>query len=173
VAHFEIRRGEARDLAELTAIYNYYVCETAITFDLEPFVSAQREAWFANFAAKGPHRLFVGVRDGSVVGYACSHAFRAKAAYDRTVETSVYLAADATGEGLGARLYAQLFEGLAATDAHLAVAGMTLPNPASDALHRRFGFEPVGVFREVGHKFGRAWDVQWWQRRLNGPSVAG
>ncbi len=66
----------------------------------------------------------------------------------------------------GTQLYARLLGLLRESDVHLAVAAMTLPNAASVALHRRFGFEPVGVFREVGHKFGRGWDVEWCQKRL-------
>jgi len=141
------------------------VRETAVTFDLEPFTPVTRGPWFAQFAGHGPHRLFVAERGRRLLGYACSHAFRSKAAYNRTVETSVYLDPRAIGEGLGTQLYARLFESLRQTDVHLAVAGIALPNEASVALHRRVGFEPVGVFREVGHKFGRAWDVEWWQKR--------
>ena len=83
------------------------------------------------------------------------------------METTVYLAPDATGQGLGRRLYGALFDSLAGADVHLAVGGITLPNEASLALHRAFGFEPVGIFRQVGYKFGRYWDVQWFQRRLD------
>ena len=161
-----IRRGEARALPRLTEIYNHYVRETAVTFDLEPFSPATREPWFAKFSSGGRHQLFIGERDGGLLGYACSHTFRAKAAYDRTVETTVYLDPSATGAGLGTQLYTRLFESLSLSDAHLAVAGIALPNEASATLHRRFGFEPVGVLREVGHKFGRAWDVEWWQKSL-------
>ena len=50
---------------------------------------------------------------------------------------------------------------------HRAGGGITLPNPASIALHRSFGFEPVGIFHQVGYKFGRYWDVQWFQKELS------
>ena len=74
-----------------------------------------------------------------------------------------------TGRGLGVRLYAALFDRLADEDVHRAVAGITLPNPASIALHRRFGFRDVGVFSENGRKLGRYWDVAWLERDLRKP----
>lgn len=166
----KIRRGESGDLAALTELYNHYIRETPVTFDLETFRPEARRAWLAGFGAGGRHQLFVAFAPEGLLGYACSHAFRGKAAYDPSVEVTVYLAPDAVGRGLGTRLYARLFDALAGEDVHLALAGTTLPNQASVALHRRFGFEPVGVFREVGYKFGRYWDVQWWQKAMGAGS---
>ena len=82
-----IRRGVADDLSELTGIYNHYVRETPTTFDLAPFEIEARRPWFEAFAATGRHQLFVAEREGRVLGYACSHGFRAKGAYDSSVET--------------------------------------------------------------------------------------
>jgi phosphinothricin acetyltransferase len=83
------------------------------------------------------------------------------------------MTAEARRPWLGRRLYAALFDSLAGEDVHLAVGGVTLPNEASIALHRAFGFEPVGIFRQVGYKFGRYWDVQWFQKRLDAASGGG
>lgn len=166
MASVSIRRGVADDLSELTGIYNHYVRETPTTFDLAPFEIEARRPWFEAFAATGRHQLLVAEREGRVLGYACSHRFRAKGAYDSSVETTVYLAPGAVGEGLGTRLYAALFDALAGEAVHRALAGITLPNPASVALHQRFGFTPIGVFREVGRKFGRYWDVQWFEKSM-------
>jgi phosphinothricin acetyltransferase len=164
VAGVAIRRAGAGDLPELTEIYNHYVRETPITFDIEPLSAEQRRPWLEAFAESGRHQLFVAEREGRVLGYAGSHGFRPKAAYDTSVETTVYLAPSALGEGIGRRLYAALFEALAREEVHRALAGITLPNPASIALHRRFGFTPIGIFREVGRKLGRYWDVQWFEK---------
>lgn len=164
--HARIRPAEDGDLEDLTRIYNHYVRETPATFDIEPYSLEDRRAWLADFDAAGPYRCWVAVGDGRVEGWACTRQFRTKAAYDRTVETSVYLDPDRTGRGLGSRLYGALFESLADSSLHLAVGGVTLPNPASVALHRRFGFEPAGVLPEVGWKFGRYWDVAWFSKRL-------
>jgi phosphinothricin acetyltransferase len=163
-----IRPGHVDDLGAIVEIINHYVVHTPITFDLEPFTVASRRPWFAQFATSGRHRLWVADEDGCVVGFAATLRYRAKAAYDTTVETSVYIDPDATGRGLGARLYATLFEAIEGEDVHRALAGITMPNPASVALHRRFGFESTGVLREVGRKFGRYWDVEWFERPLRG-----
>ncbi|MEK7794524.1 MAG: N-acetyltransferase family protein, partial [Candidatus Hydrogenedentota bacterium] len=101
-----------------------------------------------------------------VTGYAYTSQFRSKAAYDTTVEMTIYLAPEAVGRGIGSVLYATLFDALRDEDVHLAVAGITLPNEASIALHKKFGFEDVGVYHEVGRKFGKYWDVVWMEKRL-------
>jgi phosphinothricin acetyltransferase len=154
-----IRRAEQGDLSALLAIYNHYVRETPATFDIEPRTLAQHQAWFNVFSAVGRYQCFVAMKDGEPVGSASSHPYKDRAAYDPTVASSVYLAPHACGQGLGRLLYAALFEALAREDIHRIAAGITLPNEASVRLHRSFGFEPVGVYREVGHKFGRFWDV--------------
>ena len=110
------------------------------------------------------HRVVVGLSDSSVVGYACSSRWRPKPAYETSVETSIYLSPDATGLGVGTRLYAALFESLREQDIHRAFAGIALPNPASVALHERFGFKRVALFTEQGRKFDRYWDVAWYEK---------
>ena len=80
------------------------------------------------------------------------------------METTVYCVQQAVGRGIGSRLYSALFEALRDEDIHRFVAGYTLPNPASAALHERFGFKTVGIFTENGRKFGRYWDVAWSER---------
>jgi phosphinothricin acetyltransferase len=161
-----VRYAEERDLARLTEIYNHYVLTTPITFDLEPFTVEQRRGWLARFARTGPHRLLVAEQGGVVLGYVGSHEFRTRKAYDTTVETTVYCAPDATGRGIGTLLYRALFDALAGEDLRMAVAGMTLPNDASAALHERFGFTLAGVMHEVGRKFGRYWNVAWYEKAL-------
>jgi phosphinothricin acetyltransferase len=79
---------------------------------------------------------------------------------------TVYVAADATGKGIGTALYRDLFPRLAKQDVHRALAGITLPNPASLALHARFGFRQVAHFTENGRKLGRYWDVVWWEKEM-------
>jgi len=167
VDHLKIRSGLEGDLPALTEIYNYYVRETAITFDIEPFTTQTRRPWFSHFNGEGPYRLIVAEKEGDLLGYANSHPLRAKAAYITSVETSIYLAPEAGGHGIGTALYTALFDALRDEDVHRAYAGITLPNAASLALHRRFGFEPLGIYREVGRKFGRYWDVQWLEKAVN------
>lgn len=157
------------DLPALTAIYNHYVVNTTITFDLQPFSPDQRRAWFDDHHDAGPHRLLVAVdADRRVVGYATSSRWRPKPAYLTTVEVSVYCDKRVIGTGCGSSLYTALFEALATEDVQTAVAGIALPNEASIALHERFGFRSVGVFHEVGRKFDRYWDVAWYERPMRG-----
>ena len=107
-----------------------------------------------------------------VAGYAYGTRWRERPAYSRTVETSVYLSAEFQGRGIGRALYRALLEDLTAKGFHTAVAGIALPNDASEALHRALGFEKVGVFRAVGRKFGAWHDVSWWQRPLAAASAS-
>lgn len=159
-----IRRLESRDLAALTAIYNHYVAHTAVTFDLETKTLDQRQSWLDGFAATGRHQCLVAEKDGAAVGWASTGKFRERAAYDGTVETSIYLKPGEQGLGLGRRLFAALFEVLQDQGIHAAMGVITLPNEASVALHRAFGFQPAGTWKEVGYKFGRYWDIGVFQK---------
>jgi len=160
-----VRDAAPEDLPALTGIYNHYILHTPITFDVTPFTVEQRRAWFDEHAATGRHRLMVATDDdGSIAGYATTSRWRPKAAYDTTVESSVYCRHDARGKGIGRLLYESLFAAIAHENVHMIVAGTTIPNDASVALHERMGFTQVGVFTGVGHKFDRFWDVAWFQR---------
>lgn len=101
-----------------------------------------------------------------ILGYATSSPYRAKRAYDTSVEVTVYVAPSAGRRGIGTLLYKALFEALADEDLHRAYAGIAQPNEASTRLHERFGFRYVGTYREVGRKFGRYWDVAWYEKDL-------
>jgi phosphinothricin acetyltransferase len=159
-----VRPAVDADLPALTAIYNHYVLHTPVTFDMAPFQPEQRRAWFEDHQPSGRHRLLVADEGGAVVGYASTSRWRPKAAYDTTVESSVYVRADLVGRGIGRQLYTALFDAIAGEDVQTIVAGVALPNDASVGLHEHCGFVPVGVFREVGRKFDRLWDVAWFQR---------
>lgn len=164
MSEIRIRTAERSDLARITEIYNHYVLNTPVTFDVEPYAVEQRETWFSQFAPTGRYRLLVAEEKGIVVGYVGTTRFRPKAAYETTVETTVYCAPEAVGKGIGRQLYAALFEASRGEDIHRFVAGYALPNPASEVLHRKFGFKVVGVFSENGRKFGKYWDVCWTER---------
>jgi phosphinothricin acetyltransferase len=166
----QVSPGGEDDLAALTDIYNHYVRETPITFDVTPVTPDERRPWLLSHPEDGPHRLLVAREpgpSGRVLGYATSSRFRAKAAYATSVETSIYLAPDAGGRGVGSLLYGRLFEALKGEDVHRAYAGVTLPNEASIRIHERFGFRQVGLYEQVGRKFGTYYDVAWFQKRLD------
>ena len=162
-----IRRAEAADLSALLDIYNFYVLNTPITFDIEPRTLAQRQDWLEQFGDRGRYQCFAAILGNKPIGWACSAKFKDKAAYETSIETSVYCAPGYTGRGLGRRLYEMLFEALRAEDAHRAYAGITLPNDASIRLHSAMGFCPIGTQCQVGRKFGRFWDVTLYEREMN------
>jgi phosphinothricin acetyltransferase len=159
-----VRPALRSDLAEITAIYNHYVEAGPVTFDVRTFSESEREPWLGQFAADGPHRLFVLEEDGSVQGYAGSMPFRPKPAYATSVETTIYVAPRCQGRGHATRLYEALFAALADHDLNRFLAGVTLPNDPSIRLHERFGFRKIGVFTEVGRKHDRYWDVAWYEK---------
>ncbi len=160
-----VEDARPEDVPAIAAIYAAATL-TPATFDLEGHpVAWWQEVLDASDPASGRH-LFT-ARDGEqVLGYARSGHHRAKPAYDTTCETSVYVAVEHRGRGVGDALYAALLGRLDAGPLRLAVAGVTLPNPASERLHLAHGFTEVGVFHSVGFKLGRPWDVRWFQRPL-------
>ena len=162
----EIRPALVADLSAINDIYNEYVVETHYTFDVEPISADARGEWFTHYASSGRYQVMVAVSERVVIGFASSSRFRPKPAYETSIETSVYLAPDAVGRGAGSRLYEALFKALEGEDVHRAYAGIALPNPASIGLHERFGFKRVAHFTEQGRKFGRYWDVAWYEKPL-------
>ncbi len=154
------------DLARITEIYNHYVRTSIATFDIEPVTAARYAHWVRAHSSGEGHRIWVVEEAGRVLGYAGSGPFRPRSAYDRTVETSIYVDPACVGRGLGHALYGRLLESLADTAIHRAVAVIAEPNPASDALHRRFGFREVGRLTQVGWKSGKPWDIALFERGI-------
>jgi L-amino acid N-acyltransferase YncA len=164
-----IRAATAADAAALARIYNYYVANTVITFEETPVSAAEMAARLAATQALQLPWL-VADSPGGVCGYAYAGRWKDRSAYRRSVEITVYLDSALTGQGLGTRLYAALFECLRHADVHVAIGGISLPNEASIALHEKFGMHRIGQFREVGFKQGRWVDVGYWQCVLPEPS---
>jgi L-amino acid N-acyltransferase YncA len=160
----KVRDANEDDADACAAIYAPYVTDTAITFEYEPPSAAEMARRIA--AAQRAHAWLVLEDDGRVVGYAYGGPHKERAAYRWSSEVSVYLETGRRRSGSGRLLYAALFERLAERGFHTLVAGMTLPNDASEGLHRAMGFEPIGIFRRVGWKHGRWRDVAWAQRSL-------
>jgi phosphinothricin acetyltransferase len=162
-----LRPGTLDDLPRLTEIVNHYILHTHITFDVAPYTPEQRVPWFHEHNDGRRYRLLVADDPSAgVLGYAATGRFRPKGAYDTTVEVSIACHPDATGHGLGTQLYQALFAALQNEDVNRVVAGIAQPNDASNALHARFGFQPIGTFTQVGRKFGRYWDVKWFEKAL-------
>ena len=169
-ARIRVRPASEEDLCAINDVYNHYVRESHCTFDVQPLTLDERQEWFGHHARAGAHRVFVAEDEGRrVIGFASSSRLRPKPGYLTSIEVSVYLAPDATGKGAGSRLYETLFTALEGEDVHRAYAGIALPNPESIALHEKFGFKRVAHFSEQGRKFGRYWDVAWFEKPLGGP----
>ena len=162
---FAIRDAASKDAASIAAIYNEHVRGTIVTFELDAVGDDEMARRIADVQARGLPWL-VAEEGEEVVGYAYAGPWKARAAYARTVETSIYLAGAAWGRGLGKLLYMALIERLRVAGMHALIGGVSLPNPASVRMHEALGFEYVGSFREVGCKFGRWIDVGYWQRVL-------
>lgn len=148
----------------MASIYAPYVTDTSVSFETEP---PDADELRRRIEAGGDlYPWFVAEADGVLLGYASASAFRTRRAYRFTVETSVYLATDAVGRGIGRRLYTLLLETLEAQGFAQAVGAISLPNPASVRLHEALGFTPAGTYHDVGFKLGGWHSVGLWQRGL-------
>lgn len=165
----KLRLATGDDAAAIAAVYAPYVTASIVSFETEaPGEAAMRERMEAGGAL---YPWFVAEEEGAVAGYAYACAFRTRPAYRFTVETSVYLEPGAQGRGIGAALYERLLDTLEAQGFAQAIAAISLPNPASVALHERFGFERAGTYAKVGWKLGGWHDVGLWQRALAAPGT--
>lgn len=166
----EIRLASGDDAAAVRDIYAPLVTDTAVSFELAvPSVEEMRRRIESTLPTLP---WLVCSIDGEVAGYAYAGRHRERAAYRWSVEVSAYVAEPWRRRGVARGLYTALLEILSVQGFHTACAGVALPNPASVALHESLGFAPIGVYREIGFKFGKWHDVGWWQRRL-GDHVVG
>lgn len=164
----EIGPAVEADLPGTVEILNETIMSSYATFATRSTSVAEQREWFGQFAATGPYRLLVARSGGRVVGFAASLPYRDHEAFRQTAEVSIALDRRHRGQGLGTKLYGALFDRLAGEPLHVLLAGIALPNDASVALHRRFGFTDVGTFNEYAVKNGRYISSLWMQRRMSG-----
>lgn len=162
-----IRTFEDRDVASANALTNTYIRETAIHFGLHEATDSEFRTMWQSGSARFP--WLAAEVDGCFAGYAKAGVWREREAYAGTVETGVYVETSFHRCGVGRALYSELFVRLRAADFHTVIAGIALPNDASVRMHEACGFAHVGTCREVGRKFGRWWDVGFWQAHLHTP----
>jgi phosphinothricin acetyltransferase len=160
-----IRAARDDDFPAIAAITSYYIETSTIHFAYEPITSAELHEIWLRHRERFPW-LVTDDDAGRVLGYAKAGVWRDRAAYQWTTEVGLYVAHDARGRGLGRALYAALLDEVTARGFRSAIAGITLPNDPSIALHRAFGFESVGTVRDAGWKHDRWCDVEFWQKRL-------
>lgn len=156
-----IRAATSSDAPAIAAIYNWYIAQSVCTFEEEQLSDEQIGQRIASADADKP--WIVLEEEGAVLGYAYASIWKARAAYDRSREVTVYLRRDATGSGRGRQLYQHLIDELRNKPIHSLIASIALPNASSVALHESLGFTKAGQFSEVGFKFGKFVDVGYWQ----------
>ncbi len=158
-----VRAATAADSAGIAAVYAPIVERSVISFEE---TAPDAEEFARRMLARPRLPWFVGELSGRVVGFAYASQHRQRAAYRWSADCSIYLDASARGRGLGRALYERLFAEVRELGYVSLCAGIALPNPASVGLHEALGFQPVGVYRQVGYKHGTWIDVGWWQRPL-------
>jgi phosphinothricin acetyltransferase len=159
-----IRTVLNRDAPAIARLYNYYVQYTTVTFEEEPVSDREMAHRIDEITSQFPWLVY---EEGErVLGFSYAGKWKGRSAYRYTVESTVYVDHGACGRGIGSALYSRLLEELREQGLHLVIAGIALPNPASQALHEHFGFRKVGEFSEVGYKFGTWLNVGYWELRL-------
>jgi L-amino acid N-acyltransferase YncA len=160
-----VRTATPGDAAACLAIYTPYVEQTAVSFEEHP-PSAEEMRTRIETALRTHAWVVLEDEGARIIGYAYAGPYKSRPAYRWSCEVSVYVEPGRRRTGAGRTLYGVLFERLVERGFVVAVAGMTLPNPASAGLHRALGFEDVGTWRGIGHKAGAWHDVHWMQRTL-------
>lgn len=156
-----IRHAHPSDALAICAIYNHYVLHTTITFEEIPVSDKEMEQRIATVQENYPWLVYE--EAGRIIGYAYASQWKPRSAYKHSVETSVYLAPEEKGRGIGRQLYTALIDEFRKTDIHALIGGIALPNDASIKLHESMGFKKIGQFIEVGYKFNTWVDVGYWE----------
>jgi len=159
-----VRQATPRDAEAIAAIYNPFVVATTVTYELEAVAPAEMAERIR--AKQIGHDWLALEDDGEVLGYGYYGYFRERAAYRHTVESSLYLAPQACGRGLGRLMYRSLFDRARDQGYREMVGVIALPNDASVALHESLGFTKVGILARSGYKFGTYLDTGFWQKSL-------
>jgi phosphinothricin acetyltransferase len=149
-------------------IYNHVIANTTAVYHYQPHTMEMRKAWYDGRVKEGLP-VFVAEDDGQVVGFSSYGPFRPWPAYKYTMENSVYVADGQRGKGIGRLLMEPLIQYAREKDVHVIIAVIDASNDASVQLHRRFGFEEVGHFRQVGYKFDRWLDLKFMELVLDTP----
>ena len=161
-----IRSISTNDANSITDIYNYYIEKTVVTFEEQPITVDEMLARMTTIHASNLPWLVAEDESGKVIGYAYATKWRERFAYRFSVEITVYLLPEISGAGVGSQLYEALFTELKRSSIHSVIAGITLPNPASIAIHEKFGMKQVAEFEEVGYKFEQWLAVGYWQGKI-------
>lgn len=162
----EISLAKNKDLNGINDIYNYYISNTAYTFDINQRTIEEKKEWFHQFKNSKTSICLVGYENDELVGFVCSTKFREKEAYNQSLETSVYISEKFKGRGFGKKLMFELITRLKSTNIKNLYALITYPNKASINLHKTLNFKKVGTLNKVGYKFKKYWSVHIYELML-------
>ncbi len=160
-----IRSVIESDIKEITEIYNHYIANSVATFE-QIAIDSEEMAKRIDASTSANLPWLVAENGTSVLGYAYATKWRVRSAYKHSVEITVYKSPNVQTKGVGSALYKVLFEELRKLSMHVVIAGISLPNPPSIALHEKFGMTKVAEFKQVGRKFDRWVDTGYWQKLL-------
>ena len=159
-----IRKVRPDDALDIALIYNYYVENSTITFETSPVSTEEMAKRISDISEKYPYLVYE--ESGNIVGYCYVSLWKKKAAYSKTVESTIYIIKEFQGKGIGYALMNKLIEVLREKSFHAVIACITIPNPTSIKLHEKLGFRKVSEFREVGFKFEKWLDIGDWELLL-------
>ena len=162
----KISLARKKDLNGINDIYNYYISNTAYTFDINQITIEEKKEWFHQFKNSETSICLVGYENDDLVGFVCSTKFREKEAYNQSLETSVYISEKFKGRGFGKKLMFELITRLKSTNIKNLYALITYPNKASINLHKTLNFKKVGTLNKVGYKFKKYWSVHIYELML-------
>ena len=162
----EISVAKNKDLNGINNIYNYYISNTAYTFDINQRTIEEKKEWFHQFENSETSICLVGYENDELVGFVCSIKFREKEAYNQSLETSVYISEKFKGRGFGKKLMFELITRLKSTNIKNLYALITYPNKTSIKLHKTLNFKKVGTLNNVGYKFKKYWSVHIYELKL-------
>lgn len=165
-----LRFAKEEDAAALLQIYRPFVLHTAVSFELEAPSENEFGCRIRQFSLEYPY--LVCEVEGTIAGYAYAHRFKERAAYQWGAELSVYVAPQFARRGIGTALYAALIGLLTRQNVVNLYAAVTLPNAASEGLHRSFGFVLAGVYHGTGYKQGQWHDVAFYEKRIGSHDAA-
>lgn len=158
-----IRQANSGDYHSVASIYNHYILNSHATFELEAITNDEMGSRIEKVQQTFRLPWLVLIDADQIIGYAYATQWKARKAYARTTETSVYLHKDHFGKGYGKTLYTELITQLQSLRYHSIIGGISLPNDASIQLHESLGFKKIGEFEEVGYKFDRWINVGYWE----------
>lgn len=161
-----IRKAKLDDASAICRIYNHYIENTIITFEEDKVTVSDMKERIRETRLKFPWLVYEN-NEGEILGYAYATRWKSRSAYQYSVESSLYIEKDHTGQGIGFKLYEELINKLIALGYHAMIGGISIPNDPSIKMHEKLGFEKVAHFNQVGKKFDEWIDVEYWELALD------